>query len=107
MNSDGLSDFGQGAFAGAGTGATIGSAAGPYGTAIGAGVGAIAGGTLSYFGGKSQRSLERKANSQSLTLGNLEITEARKKAALEADRRRRQELFGQMLAQYFQKQGAK
>jgi phage tail tape-measure protein len=107
MTSDGLGDFGAGALQGGVTGATVGSAAGPYGAAIGAGVGALAGGTLSYFGSKNDHKLAAKANAQSFELGRLEIAEARKKSAQEADRKRRQELFGQMLAQYFQKQGAK
>lgn len=103
MNSDGLADFGTGAFEGGATGAKV-SGGNPYAIAGGA----IIGGSLSYFGGASQRRTEAKNNRQALELGGLEVVDARRKSALEEQRRRRQEMFGQLLAQFFQKQqGAK
>lgn len=103
MSSDGLMDFGTGAFSGASTGAKL-SGGNPYAIAAGAAIG----GGLSYFGGASQRRLEAKANNQTLELGGLEVVDARRKSALEDQQRRRQEMFGKLLAQYFQnKRGAK
>lgn len=104
---DGLADFGTGAFQGGATGAAIGSYAGPYGTAIGAGVGALAGGALSYFGGAQDRRDRARNNKNEFALQDLQISEAKRARELELQRQRRMKQFGQLLGQYFQKQGGK
>jgi hypothetical protein len=75
--------------------------------------GALAMGTVSYFGGASQRKLEKKANDlslqsmeQDLTLGDLNISETRRNRAKSLDADKKKQMFGQMLAEYFQKKGA-
>jgi len=102
INSDGLADFGTGAFAGASTGAKI-SGGNPYATAAGG----LFGGAISYFGGAGQRKIEGRVNAQALELGDLNVSESRRRDKAERERMQRKELFGQMLAQYFQQQGAK
>lgn len=107
--SDGLMDFASGAL----TGGTAGAKA-SGGNPWVAGGSALALGALSYFGGASQRSLEDKNNRLALegmqqdnTLGKLSIIEARRQTKANKEKDQRKELFSQMLAQYFQKQGGK
>jgi hypothetical protein len=105
FDSEGLMDFGTGAFQG---GAAAGKASGgnPYAIAGGA----LALGSLSYFGGAPGRRLEKKANKlsikgmeQDLELGELSISEARRKKSIEMDAQKRKETFGRLLTQYFQR----
>lgn len=69
MASRRFADVGSSAMAGAGTGATIGAAAGPYGIAIGAGAGAILGGVAGYFASKADDP-ERRLSTESMRLQN-------------------------------------
>lgn len=108
FDSEGLMDFGTGAFQG-GTAGAKASGGNPYATAGGA----LALGALSYFGGSSQRKLEKKSNSlalkgmeQDLELGDLTLSETRRKRAMDLEAQKKKQMFGEMLAQYFQKQGA-
>jgi hypothetical protein len=107
FDSEGLIDFSTGAFNGGVAGAKV-SGGNPWV----AGGSALALGALSYFGGTSQRSLEKESNAlslklgeQDLQLGSLNISEARRKRVKNIESDRRKEAFGEMLAQYFQKQG--
>jgi hypothetical protein len=76
---------------------------------------ALAMGTLSYFGGASQRRLEEKANKlslvgmqQDLDLGEMEISKARRADKAEREAKKRKETFGRLLGEYFRrKQGVK
>jgi hypothetical protein len=101
---EGLVDFGEGAMAGGYAGAKV-SGGNPYVTAAGA----VGLGTLSFFGGAPGRRLEKKANKlslasmeQDLELGELNISEGRRKRAAEMNAAKRKEDFGRLLAQYFQ-----
>lgn len=106
---EGLMDFGSGAFQGGVAGAKA-SGGNPYATAAGA----LGLGALSYFGGAPQRRLEKKANAlsikgmeQDLEMGEFNLGESRRKKSYEVEQKRRQEDFGRLLKQYFQrKQGA-
>lgn len=107
--SEGLMDFGTGAFSGAATGAKISG-----GNPVATGLGGLALGTISYFGGASQRRLEEKNNRYALEgmeqdnqLGKLNVSETRRKVTADREKEKRKEMFGQMLAQYFQRQGGK
>jgi hypothetical protein len=107
FDSEGLLDFGSGLFQGGMAGAKA-SGGNPY-AATG---GALALGALSYFGGQSQRNLEKKANDlslrsmeQDLELGDLNISETKRKKAMDLEAQKKKQMFGEMLAQYFQKQG--
>lgn len=108
FDSEGLLDFGGGALSG-GSAAAKASGGNPLAT-VG---GALAMGAISYFGGAPQRRLEQKSNKlalrgmeQDLELGELNISEGRRKRAMDLEKQRKNQMFGQMLAQYFQKQGA-
>jgi hypothetical protein len=68
---------------------------------------------LSYFGGAGQRRTEKKANDlslrsmeQDLELGDLKISETKRSKAKDLEAQKKKQMFGEMLAQYFQKQGA-
>ena len=105
--SDGLMDFGTGLFSGASTGAKIAGTPGAI-------VGGLGLGALSYFGGAKDRRNEDKNNrlafesmEQDNTLGRLSIVDARQKVKAGREQAKRKELFGTMLAQYFQRQGGK
>jgi hypothetical protein len=105
FDSEGLMDFGTGAMAG-GTAGAKASGGNPYA----AGAGALALGALSYFGGASQRKLEKKNNKlalagmeQDLELGELNISETKRQRALDMEARKKKETFGKLLAQYFQR----
>ena len=61
---------------------------------------------MSYFGGAGNRRLEKKTNALSLRtleqdaeLGDMQVTATRRQLADDKERRRRQEIFGQLLAQ--------
>lgn len=107
--SDGLLDFGTGLFSGGLVGAKV-SGGNPIATVAGGlGLGAI-----SYFGGAADRRTERSYNKKTLAqmdqdmqFGELKISEARRAKAQDIERQKRKEMFGQMLAQYFQRQGNK
>lgn len=107
---EGLLDFGTGAMQGAATGGKL-SGNNPW--AIGAG--GLALGALSYFGGASQRRMEKKANAlsmrgmeQDLELGEFNLSAARRADKEERERKARQQTFGKLLGQYFaRKQGVK
>lgn len=108
FDAEGLMDFGTGAFNGGMAGAKA-SGGNPWVT----GGSALALGALSYFGGAPQRRTEKKANAlslksmeQDLQLGSLNISEARRQRVKNIETDRRKEMFGQMLAEYFQKKGA-
>lgn len=103
MSMEGLLDFGQGLTSGTLGGATVGAKiGGPKGAAIGAGIGALMA-PLSYFGGQNERRMVNRANKQSLELGDLEISETRRKIAMDKEQQRRKQEFGKLLAQYFQR----
>jgi hypothetical protein len=102
---EGLLDFGGGALEG-GIGAAKMSGGNPFVTAAGAlGLGAI-----SYFGGAPQRRLERKANKlslkgmeQDLELGEFNLAAARRADKAEREAKKRKEMFGRLMGQYFQR----
>lgn len=105
--SDGLLDFGTGLFSGAMAGSKVAGVPGAI-------VGGLGLGALSYFGGAKDRRNEDKNNrlsfesmEQQNTLGRLSIAEARRKDKAERESQKRKEVFGTMLAQYFQRQGSK
>lgn len=66
----------QGAAGGAMTGASIGSAAGPWGTAIGGGIGAIAGGLGGYFGSQGSGSYEDRLRQLYEKYSNMQAPQA-------------------------------
>jgi hypothetical protein len=107
---DGLLDFGQGLFSGAKTGHDVGGG-NPWVT----GASALTMGALSYFGGASQRNMERKANKlaiagmeQDLELGEFNLSGVRRADRDARERKKRQETFGRLLGEYFaKKQGVK
>lgn len=109
-DSEGLMDFGTGAFQG---GMAAGMASG--GNPVAMGAGAVGMGVLSYFGGAPQRRLEKKVNTlqlkgmeQDLELGEFKIGEAQRARAMDMDAKKRQEAVGRLLAKYFaRKQGVK
>ncbi len=100
-----LLDFGQGFFSG-------GEAAHKMsgGNTIATGAGALGMGVLSYFGGASQRKLERKANKmtlagmeQDLELGEMNLSATRRANSEAAEAKKRKETFGRLLGEYFAK----
>lgn len=95
FDSEGLLDFGTGAMSGGSAAAKM-SGGNPYVTAAGA----LGMGALSFFGGGSQRRMERRLNNQQLELGELEIATIKRNQRLEEERRRRKELFGQLFSAY-------
>jgi hypothetical protein len=108
FDAEGLMDFGTGGLKGGEAGYKA-SGGNPWV----AGGSALALGALSYFGGASQRNLEKKSNAlslrgmeQDLELGDLNLSEVRRKKAMDLEAQKKKQMFGEMLAQYFQKQGA-
>ncbi|HLP29760.1 MAG TPA: hypothetical protein VK465_08705 [Fibrobacteria bacterium] len=110
FDSEGLMDFGGGAFAGGLAGAKA-SGGNPYAIAGGA----IAMGAMSYFGGAPQRRLEKKVNKlqvrgmeQDLELGDFQLSEGRRQRARDLEAQARKETFGRLLGEYFaRKRGVK
>jgi hypothetical protein len=105
-----LIDFGQGFFSGGMAGAKMSG-----GNPLVTGASALGLGTISYFGGESQRRLEKKNNAlqvrgmqQDLELGEMNLSAARRADKEERERKARQATFGKLLGQYFaRKQGVK
>lgn len=100
---EGLLDFGSGLFSGAKTGHDVGGG-NPWVT----GAGAVTLGALSYFGGASQRRMERKSNKlalagmeQDLELGEMNLSASRRADKEERERKKRKETFGKLLGEYF------
>lgn len=106
---DGLMDFGEGFLSGGMAGAKMSG-----GNPVATGLGAVGMGALSYFGGASNRRLEKKVNQKSmlqmdqdLELGEFKLSEARMERQRQAEEKKKKETFGKLLAQYFQrKRGA-
>lgn len=99
FDSEGLSDFGTGAFTGAATGAKV-SGGNPYMTAGGA----LAGGALSFFGGAGARRTEKRNNETALALDEFDLGEKKRAKSLDIERQRRMQQFGELLTAYFQRQ---
>ena len=102
---EGLLDFGEGFISGGTAGAKM-SGGNPYAT----GAAALGMGALSYFGGASNRRLEKQVNEKSLRqmdqdleLGEFSLGQARRADKDAREKKKRQETFGKLLAQYFQR----
>lgn len=104
---EGLLDFGSGAMEGGLAGAKM-SGGNPFVT----GASALGLGALSYFGGAPQRRMEKRANAmslrgmeQDLELGELNIAATRRADRAEREAKKKKEMFGKLLGQYFQRGG--